>query len=78
MTKIKIKDVYKFILKILPVTSEGDLLVDVKDGRKIILSAPKREGIIEKTAGILKTKATGIQIENKLRRQAEQRLKRCL
>ena len=74
MTRIKIRDIYKFILKVLPITPEGDLLVDVESGKKIILSSPKKEGIVEKTAGMLKIKATGIQYENKLRRQAAKRL----
>jgi len=76
MTRIKIRDIYKFILKILPITPEGDLLVDVENGRKIILSSPKKEGVVEKTAGMLKTKPTGIQYENKLRSQAAKRLMR--
>ena len=74
MTRIKIRDIYKFILKVLPITPEGDLLVDVENGRKIILSSPKKEGIVEKTAGILKTKTTGLKYENKLRKQAAKRL----
>ena len=74
MTKIKLRDIYKFILKIFPVTPEGDLLVDVESGKKIILSPPKKEGIVAATAGILKNKTSGVKFENKLRNQAEKRL----
>lgn len=74
MTRIKIRDIYKFILKVLPITPEGDLLVDVESGKKIILSSSKKEGIVEKTAGILDYKSSGIQYENKLRKKAAKRL----
>jgi len=76
MTKINVKDIYKFILKVLPVSPEGDLLVDVETGKKVTLSAPNKTNIVNKTAGILKMKTTGVQFENKLRRQAEKRLKK--
>ncbi|MBI5700338.1 hypothetical protein HZC34_00615 [Candidatus Saganbacteria bacterium] len=76
MTKVKIKDIYKFILKVFPSTPNGDLLVDVENGNKIILSSPNKGGIVSKTSGILKIKTNGIQFENKLRRSAKKRLKR--
>lgn len=76
MTRVKIRDIYKFILKIFPVTPDGDLLVDVENGKKIILSSPNKGGIVNKTSGILKIKANGLQFENKLRRAEEKHLKR--
>lgn len=75
MTRIKFKDIYKFILKVLPITPEGDLMVDVEGGKKVILTPPKKTGAVNKTAGILRSKTTGIEFENRLRRQAAKRLK---
>lgn len=74
----KIKDIYNFILNVLPVSSDGDLLVEVKDGKKIILVPSKKEGIVDKTAGTLNIKTSGIKFENQLRHQEEKRQKREL
>ena len=63
MTRVKIKDIYKFILKIFPITPDGDLLVNVENGKKIILSSPAKAGIVNKTSGILKLKTNGVQFE---------------
>lgn len=76
MTKIKIKDVYNLIIKALSITPGGNLLVEVENGKKVVLYPLKKEGVVDKTAGILTTKTAGIRLENKLRRQEEERLKR--
>lgn len=76
MTKIKIKDIYKFILKVLPVTPGGDLLAEVEGGKKVVLIPTEKKGIVGKTAGILKWKIKGIKYEDKLRKQEEMRIKR--
>jgi len=68
MTKIKIKDIYKLLLKALPITSDGNLLVEIENGKKVTLYPPQKEGTVDKTAGMLKVKTSGIKFEDTLRR----------
>jgi len=76
MTKIKLKDIYKLILKVLPISPSGDLLVEVEKGKRITLTPPAKEGIVGKTSGILESRTTGVKFENSLRRQEEKRIAR--
>jgi hypothetical protein len=76
MTKIRIKDIYRLILRALPTTPDGNLLVEVENGKKITLYPPQKEGAVDKTAGMLKIKTSGIKFEDNLRRQEDKRLKR--
>lgn len=82
MTKIKIREglsitLPKELKKIFPITEGGDLILEVEDGRRIILSPPPKVSIVEKTSGILKGRIEeGIKFENRLRKEAGKRLKR--
>ena len=74
MTKIKLKDIYKFILNVLPISPSGDLVVEVKEGKKVILTPSGKSGVVGRTGGILKIKTKGVRYENSLRSEAEKRI----
>lgn len=80
MPRIKIKEGFiislpKELKKVFPIAEGKYLILEVEDGRRIILSPMPKESIVEKTSGILRGRIEkGTKFETRLRKEAEKRL----